>query len=125
MSLSVDVWLPAEGGQLEILTPAFEGADLAGFERWRMTVWGSEAVRALGARFFPVLADGDLTVQPDQMDAFLAECALIRASVELIAPRSDPGESIPQYVEQISARLANIEAAAERAQQLGGGLVIW
>lgn len=101
------------------------GAELAGFESFRVTVWGSDAVRALGARFFPILAGDDLAVVPGDVAAFLDECAALRANLDAIAPQTKPDHSHEWYLEAVSARLANIEAAARRALELGGGVLIW
>jgi hypothetical protein len=128
VSLNVYVFAPGEGGRKEVLdTPAGSG-DLAGFESWRTTVWGSDAVRRLGCRLFPVLATGDLTVAPDQVAEFLRECALLRANLTVVAPHPNPNRPQDQHAETIdtvSVRLANIEAAAARAHASGHGVVIW
>ncbi|MFE0019885.1 hypothetical protein [Amycolatopsis sp. NPDC059021] len=124
MSLTVHVFLLDEGEMRLLDTPAC-CEELAGFERWRETVWGAEAVRALGARFFPALAGGDLTVMPDQVPDFLVESKMIRANLDTIAPEADPGHSHAWYVETISWRLANIQIAAGRALGVGGGILIW
>ncbi|WP_035838975.1 hypothetical protein [Kitasatospora azatica] len=125
MSLSVDVFVVGEDDQMEVLDVPVGSSDLAGFESWRTVVWGSEAVRSLGARFFPILASRDLRVAPNQAADFLAECALIRSNLELVAPSADPAKSHTEYVRQISERLRNIEDACERAQGVAGGVLIW
>ncbi|MFJ1847466.1 MULTISPECIES: hypothetical protein [unclassified Streptomyces] len=125
MSLSVDVFVVGEDGKVNVLDVPEGSSDLAGFERWRTLVWGSDAVRSLGASFFPALASGDLKVFPDQVTEFLAECALIRSQLEVVAPRTDPAKSHAEYVWQISERLRNIEDAAERARGSAGGVLIW
>ena len=118
---------------------------LAGFESWRTSVWGSERVRSLGATFFPQLAAGDLYVEPGQIEQLQAECALLRANLEIVAAGVDPrnprgvhGAVIDGRVERreaedphqafvatVSARLANIEVAARRAREIGAGVLIW
>lgn len=102
---------------MDVLDVPADSSDLAGFERWRTAVWGSEAVRSLGARFFPVLASGDwLKVAPGEVADLLGECSLIRINLELVAPSADSAKSHAQYVWQISERLRNIEDACERAR---------
>ncbi|MWA12454.1 hypothetical protein [Streptomyces sp. BA2] len=125
MSLSVDVFVIGEDGGRHVLdTP--EGAnDLAGFESWRTRVWGSDAVRALGAWFFPVLADSDLWIAPGQVPDFRRECALLRANLERIASQPYPQKTYEWYLDTLSVRLGFIEDAAERAAEVGGGVVIW
>ncbi|MFC9329063.1 hypothetical protein [Kitasatospora sp. NPDC057015] len=125
MSLSVKAFVVGEDGKRNLLDVPEGSADLAGFERWRTSVWGSESVRSLGATFFPVLASSDLTVMPDQVADFLDECALIRSNLGLVAPSADPAKSHAEYVRQISERLRNVEDAAARAQGVMGGVIIW
>lgn len=139
MSLSVDVYvLRAEGG-IEVLDVPPGCSDVAGWERWRTEVWGSEAVRSLGARFLPRLATEDLTVAPDEMSDFLAECDLIRAHLARIAehmrteaaaetePRAGAAsrKSSSEHAGDVSRRLDNIVDAARRALRVGGGVIIW
>ncbi|MFD8321393.1 hypothetical protein [Kitasatospora purpeofusca] len=125
MSLLVKTFVVDEDGKMNLLDVPEGSSDLAGFERWRTSVWGSEAVRSLGATFFPVLADSDLTVMPDQVADFLDECALIRSNLGLVAPSADPAKSHAEYVRQISERLRHVEDAATRARGVGGGVIIW
>jgi hypothetical protein len=73
MSLSVDVFVVGTDGELRILDDPEGASDLAGFERWRTTVWVSDMVGSLGARFFPQLVGDDLQVEPSEVPAFLQE----------------------------------------------------
>ena len=123
MSLTVYVFQPGEDGKPDVLDPPDDrGSELAGFESYRTVVWGSEAVRALGARFFPLLALKDLWVQPEEVEEFQRECALLRDHLDEIAVPDETGR--PRR-DTVSDRLANIEATAARARSLGGGVVIW
>jgi hypothetical protein len=131
MSLSVDVYVPSAQGGIEVLDVPPECSDAAGWERWRTEVWGSEAVRSLGARFFPRLATEDLTVAPDEVSDFLAECDLVRAHLARIADhmRSEAGtgsrKSEAEHAEDVRRRLDNIVDAARRALGVRGGVIIW
>ena len=125
VSLIVYVFLFDEDHKMTLLDPPTRGAELAGFESFRTTVWGSDAMRALGARYFPILNGGDLTVLPEQVADFLRECATVEANVEAIAPNANPHHTHEWYVDTVLGSLANIRAAAERALELGGGVVIW
>ncbi|MET9559100.1 MULTISPECIES: hypothetical protein [Streptomyces] len=118
MSLSVDVYVPRAEGGIEVLDVPPGRSDAAGPEQWRTEVWGSEPVRSLGARFLPRLATEDLTVAPDEMPAFLAECALIRTQLARLASTLVPADAV-------SRRLDNIVDAARRASDIGGGIIIW
>ena len=144
VSLSVHVFTRLADDEPDILeTP--HGETLAGFESWRTTVWGSDRVRALGAVYFPALATDDLYVLPAQVEAFQQEGELLRAKLEVVArgvdpgnPRSaygvvvdgrierrEPGDAHAAFVQTVSKRLANIEAAVPRAREIGAGVVIW
>ncbi|MFE4873836.1 hypothetical protein [Streptomyces sp. NPDC056682] len=125
MSLSVDVFVVGTDGELQILDVPEGASDLAGFERWRTTVWGSDTVGSLGARFFPQLSSDDLKVEPSEVSAFLQECALLRKHLEDIATRTVRPRTLEEHRHALSRRLANIENAANRAQSIGGGVLIW
>jgi hypothetical protein len=105
-------------------------------------VWGSPQVRAPGAEYFPRLAGTGLCVRAGEMTAFLRECALLREHLDVIAAGAAltgqhgvavntatgcvtaVGAPIEVFREQVSLRLANIEAAARRALEVGGEVVI-
>jgi hypothetical protein len=144
MSLTVSVFLRDSLGTTAEDT-ALGGSLAAGFENWRTQVWGSpwSAHSPLGAQYFPQLAVADLCVDAGEVTAFLRECALLRKHLDAIAAAVDlsrsPGiavnmatghitavsESREAFREQVSLRLANIEAAARRALGIGGKVVIW
>ncbi len=142
MSLTVSVYV-RDGSGKSFEDEALGGSLAAGFENWRTQVWGSPEARALSAEYFPRLAGTDLRVRPGEMTAFLRECALLREHLDVIAAEVDlagqPGVAVNTttgrittvsatreiFLEQVSLRLANIEAAARRALQVGGEVVIW
>lgn len=142
MGLTVSVFLRDELGT-PVPDKVLGGSLAAGFENWRVQVWGSPQVRALGAEYFPRLAEADLYVNAGEVTAFLRECALLRENLDAIAAAVDlsrqPGVAVnmatglvsavsdsPEvFLEHVSLRLANIEAAARRALEIGGELVIW
>lgn len=94
----------------------------------RRTVGGSRAVRRIGARFLPALVsvhNGDV-VAPDEIPAFLAEIALVRACSERLAAETRPPDrTVESHRHHICGRLDGIEASARYAQGAGGGLLIW
>ena len=59
MSLTVSVFVRDRSGAM-VLDEALDAPLAAGFENWRTRVWGSSQVRALGAKYFPRLAETDL-----------------------------------------------------------------
>ena len=126
MSLCVDLYVPGPDGLWDGILDVPGGAsDLAGFERWRTVVWGNDAMRALGATYFPRLAGDNLLVPPAEVPAFRRECALVRSGIALIAPKDDPHWTYEEFLDGIPRRLRNIEDAAERAERLGVGVIIW
>lgn len=93
------------------------GAELAGFEAWRSSVYGSAAVRRRGSHFLPQLASADLVLEGADLTAFQKECAaLLRDVVELSAELS-------VNVETLRYRLSNIASATEQAIAIDG--VVW
>lgn len=117
MSLQVHVWLPEP---FRLVDGPEGGSELAGFESARTKLWGSEAVVELGAVFFPQLRESDLYVQPEEVAAFRAECALLAVHADDLLTRvSGYGEGY------VATRLKNITDAADRAAAIGGGILIW
>ncbi|MFK8845659.1 hypothetical protein [Streptomyces sp. Ac-502] len=130
MSLSADVFMVGADGKWDVLDVPPGVSDLAGFESWRRTVWGSPAVRSLGARFLPRLLD-DCRVQPREVGEFTEECLLLRdhlgtvARAVLEADGSAPSTTYEALPLGLGQRLDNIIDAARRAREAGGGVIIW
>jgi hypothetical protein len=93
------------------------GAELAGFEAWRSSVYGSAAVRERGSHFLPQLARADLVLEGDDLIAFQKECAVLLRDVV------DVSSDLNVDVETLRFRLSNIAAATDRAIAIGG--VVW
>ncbi|GAA4574810.1 hypothetical protein [Planotetraspora kaengkrachanensis] len=119
MSLTVDVFVILEDGRREVLDVPQDASDLAGHERTRTVVWGSPVVRSLGARFLPSLADSDLWLEPDLLDDFAAECAMLLGHLPAIAAETGWRD------DYIRHRLGNMTDAVARARSVDGGIVIW
>ena len=84
-------------------------------------------------------------MEPGDAALFARECALLRDNLEVITPQPDPlnqravsvvcvdgracmikpADSLAAFRGAVSERLANIERAAARALEIGGGVVIW
>ena len=121
MSLNVDAYVYKPDGEWTLLEDPDDdySKTMAGFERTRSKLWGSVAVRALGARFFPRLDGDDLKVEPGEIDDFLAEC-------EAILPHFDHLAEVSGYdTEYITRCFNNIVAASVRAKAEGGGVIVW
>ncbi|MEU4399242.1 hypothetical protein [Micromonospora orduensis] len=127
MSLDISVWIPdddAYAGRDIVADPPGTSTGV-GAEGLRSELWGSAAVRRLGATFLPRLADitdenrGNLQVPPGQLDAFEREVALLAENVEqLSAGTGYDADRILRY-------LANMRHAVQRATVVRGGIVIW
>ncbi len=125
MSLLVDVFTADESGESRFLDVPEGSSDLAGFESWRTTVWGSDTVCSLGARFFPQLASDTLRVAPEDVPEFIQEVLLLQNNIESIAARMESPKPVAQRASEITDRLNNILDAAQRASQIRGGVQIW
>ncbi|WP_338700960.1 hypothetical protein V2W30_28560 [Streptomyces sp. Q6] len=123
MSLLVDVFVRDPDGTLRI--PDADAYESGGFESWRTTVWGSACVRALGARLLPVLADGDLYAEADQVPELLAEVALLRDHLDEIAHGTRRPRGVEEHRDGIEDRLRIIEENCHKALAIGGGVLIW
>ncbi|MFJ1615370.1 hypothetical protein ACIODT_23210 [Streptomyces sp. NPDC088251] len=119
MTLLVHTFVYDEHGGSRLLDDPEDGSDMAGTEVCRTALWGSGAARALGARFLPEPATGDLYVEPEDVDDFLAECALLHRNAAALA---GGGGDRRDYV---AARLAHLTRAALRTRTVGGGVLVW
>jgi len=93
------------------------GAELAGWEVWRSSVYGAAAVGRRGARFLPRLASADLVVEGDELFAFQKECQALLSDVGSLALE------LQVDVEALRFRLSNIASAIDCALSIGG--VVW
>ncbi len=125
MSLTVDVFISNVDGEMEVLDVPEGCDDAIGPEVWRTLVWGSAAVRALGARYFPVLDGADLVVRSDDLLDFRDECCLIEANLDSVTPEGNADKTRDEYREDIRKRLEHIQTAIDRALAVGGGVVLW
>ncbi len=144
MDLSVQVFIDRENGERDLFDPPTDEQAQAGFDSWRDTVWGSRQARALGARYFPRLAEGDLYIAPGEVAAFVRECAALHDNHDKLVPgmdaldphaaghlvntgsevRVEPCDAVADFRRTVADRLANIEAAARYALIVGGGVAI-
>ena len=145
MNLAVQVFIDREDGQRDLFDPPTDADGEAGYDSWRDTVWGSRQARTLGAELLPKLADGDLYVEPGEVEAFLRECVLLRDNLETLVPGMDAldphlaghlvntgseirfesgGDTAAAFRQTVADRLANIAAAARYALVVGGGVAI-
>ncbi|WP_155369936.1 hypothetical protein [Catellatospora vulcania] len=119
MSISVDVFLRNDSGNLVILTTPPEESDLVGHDDTRHTLWGSPAVRALGATVVVGLSQGDVWVDFGRLDELVDDCELILKHLVDVAAAAGRGEDYVRF------RVGNLRAAAERARAHRAGVVIW
>ena len=110
-------WHDPATGKYEQFTDWDDGHHMAGVERARQTLWGSEPVRRRGAKFLPQLAESDLWVAPEEMENFSA--AVKNLLVDLDGLRADldrgPDCLLPHYLD-------NFLRAAEYARSSSGGV---
>lgn len=74
---------------------SFEGDTSFGFERYRTDLWGTDTVRATGVTLIPQLADRDVYVGHEQLDAIEAEAntllARARETASVVFDEGHPG----------------------------------
>ncbi|MET7735580.1 hypothetical protein ABZT02_30065 [Streptomyces sp. NPDC005402] len=125
MSLLVEVFVREPDGKRRILDVPEGVYQSGGFESWRTTVWGSEFVRSLGARFLPVLAADDLYVEAEDVPEFQREVALLRSRLDEVAEGTQRPRTLEEHRDQIETRLRIIEESIGKALEIGGGVLIW
>jgi len=125
MSLLVDVFVREPDGKRRILDVPDGVYRSGGFESWRTTVWGSEFVRSLGARFLPVLADQDLYVEAEDVPEFRREVALLHSRLDEVAHGTQRPRTVEEHRDDIEIRLRIIEESSRKALEIGGGVLIW
>ncbi|MET7689762.1 hypothetical protein ABZT06_17575 [Streptomyces sp. NPDC005483] len=125
MSLLVEVFVREPDGKVRILDVPEGVYQSGGFESWRTTVWGSEFVRSLGARFLPVLASGDLYVEAEDVPEFRSEVELLRSRLDEVAHGTQRPRTIEEHRDNIDTRLRIIEESIRKALEIGGGVLIW
>lgn len=120
MSLVVSAfWRDPATGETHELTDRENGHHMAGVERARWDLWGSEPVRRRGAKFLTRLAESDLWVGPDELDGFVEEVRRLSADVDGLRADlgRDPDCLLPHYLD-------NFLRAAEYARARSGGINI-
>ncbi len=114
------------------LTPTPPHNELAGFESWRASVWGSGVVRRHGLHVLPCLAEGDLYASGPLLEELAADISRFQKSLKpIVAELLDEGTHIVSNAdpyETVRFRLANIEEAVRLARAIpdgAGEVVIW
>ncbi|MEU0408766.1 hypothetical protein ABZ307_13270 [Streptomyces griseorubiginosus] len=125
MSLLVEVFVRDPDGERRILDVPADVYQSGGFESWRTTVWGSEFVRSLGARFLPVLAREDLYVEAEDVPEFRREVELLRSRLDEVAEGTQRPRTLDEHRDDIDTRLRIIEDSIRKAEEIGGGVLIW
>ncbi|QKW29621.1 hypothetical protein HUT11_28530 [Streptomyces seoulensis] len=125
MTLSVEVFVREPDGEMRILDVPDDAFRSGGFESWRTTVWGSEFVRSLGARYLPVPAEDDLVVEAGEVPELLREVALLRGRLDEVALRTGRPRTVEEHRHELDIRLRIIEDSAREALVIGGGVLIW
>jgi hypothetical protein len=120
MTLTVSsFWHDPVSGKSQTFTDWEHGHYMAGVERARQELWGSDAVKRRGATFLPQLALGDLWIAPENVEAFASEVRHLLTHVDDL--RSELGRgadcTLPHY-------LHNFLRAAKYAAERGGGVSI-
>ena len=119
MSLLVNAYTRGPDGSMMIIESEDHSQELAGFESYRQTLYGSRAARALGLQLLPTLDGSDLYAEGDDIQRLYAEAELALANIKSF--EAETGATS----DSLRARFENIIAAARQASAVGGGVVIW
>jgi hypothetical protein len=121
MSLIVQPYRRADTGAIVDLdiSPTPPHNDLAGFENWRTTVWGSGSARALGCVLLPRLAaEPELYVEAGELDELQAEVeSIIEHAQSIVGPEHGA-------IDGLVFRARNILEAIRLARLVEGGVYI-
>ena len=142
MSLRISTWDTQTKDRPELP----DGDWSFGFERYRLDLWGTEAVRAVGAEIIPRLSSQDLYLGHRDLDALEHEARMIGDASDAIAAEvfdlADPGNGVVVVedghggrvhnafgsgspADSIHRYIDNLLYAIAFARQAGCGLVIW
>lgn len=116
MSLSVWTYVYAENGERKYLETE-RGKDLAGFESWRNTFYGSDFVKNLNLRKLYSLKEGDLWVEGKELIELETEVKTFLQNLDKFVKRADDKSGF-------EFRLQNILDAVKKAKETGGGVVV-
>ncbi|QDT88403.1 hypothetical protein Pan161_00190 [Gimesia algae] len=115
MSLLVNVFKRGPDDEM-LFIKVEQHKELAGFENWRETLYGSPQSVLLGLRLLPELNRHDLYCSsPTDLDCLLTECNTLLAHLD----------RYPQDSESITYRVQNIIDAVILARESEAEVVIW
>lgn len=118
MSLLVNIRIYDKSGEYTEIE-LDNGKDLAGGERFRFNLYGSNLAESLGFKLLPQLKQHDLYVESQKLDELENELKTILEKVEEF---SRVAESELEYVKD---RVRNVLNAVQIAKKVNGVLVIW
>ncbi len=119
MTLLVNTFVRTSTGEMDIIEPDCHSEELAGFESYRQTLYGSRAALSLGLQLLPKLATEDVYAEGADLGRLRTEAELSLANIELFEEESGG------TAESLRSRFENIIGAVRRASCVGGGVVIW
>ena len=102
-----------------ILEPESHSEELAGFESWRKTVYGSRAAQSLDLKLLSSLATEDVYARGVDLQRLQVEIETALANLSIFAEESGAD------VNSIRFRFENIIKAVRKAINIRGGVVIW
>lgn len=118
MTLLVNTFKRNQDGEL-IIDDTEHSLELAGFESFRTTFYGSHAAKELGLTILPSLATQDVWVSGSELSGLRREVEIVLDHLNQFVEESQCG------LDTLQQRAFNILAAIDRAESIGGGVVIW
>jgi len=101
--------------------PEENGAYMAGLENYRTDVWGTDAARKRGAKFLPMLAEYDLYIDNEELNAFETECWNLLADLPAFTTEICGVFNADRGVPLFQNYLENFIKAIDHARSLGEG----
>ena len=102
----------------DIIEPESVSDELAGFESWRRTVYGSRAAQSLGLQLLSSLAKENVYAKGADLQRLQAEVETALANLELFAEESR------DEMDNLRFHFVNIIKAVHKAIPIGGGVSI-
>jgi hypothetical protein len=116
MTLCVDTYIYDENGEMKYLQ-AESGKDLAGFESYRNTFYGSDFVKSLNLKKLYSLREGDLWAEGKELNELETEVKTFMKNLDKFVRRIEDKL-------HFEFRLQNILDAIKKAKEIGGGVVV-
>lgn len=119
MTLLVNVYVMDEAGEMVEQEPKKASEEMAGFEVYRTTFYGSDLAKRLGLTLLPTLVVGNIYAEGKQINQLKAEAEVMLREAAAFA------EQVGRDADHVEFYADNIRKACIRARKMQGRVVIW